>query len=172
MFQRRFPFLLLPLVLLTLAGPTSAQTSEAARLKAELDALRAEFAQKIAAMEERLKAVEASAASPAAPTAPPAIPEAPAAAAPFAAAPSTSAKVFNPDIAAIGDFIGAAGKSPGRGEPSLSMHEAELSFQAIVDPYARADVFLTFGPEEVGIDHRINLRAAHEDRAKLSRHQK
>jgi hypothetical protein len=32
------------------------------------------------------------------------------------------------------------------------MREAEASFQAIVDPYARADFFLTFGPDEVGIE--------------------
>ena len=40
----------------------------------------------------------------------------------------------------------------GRGEPSLEMHEAELSFQAVVDPYARADFFLTLGPDEVGVE--------------------
>jgi hypothetical protein len=65
---------------------------------------------------------------------------------------ASSSKVFNPDIAAIGDFIGVAGKSPGGGEPSLEMHESELSFQAVVDPYARADFFLTFGPDEVGVE--------------------
>jgi hypothetical protein len=61
-------------------------------------------------------------------------------------------KVFNPDISAIGDFLGAAGKSPGGGEPSLELHEAEVGFQAVVDPYARADFFLTFGPNEVGVE--------------------
>jgi len=65
---------------------------------------------------------------------------------------AAASKVFNPDIAAIGDFIGVAGKSPGGGEPSLEMHESELSFQAVVDPYARADFFLTFGPDEVGVE--------------------
>jgi hypothetical protein len=60
--------------------------------------------------------------------------------------------VFNPDIAAIGNFVGAIGPTPGGGEPSLSLQESELSFQAVVDPYARADFFLTFGPEEVGVE--------------------
>ena len=32
------------------------------------------------------------------------------------------------------------------------MHEAEVSFQAVVDPYARADFFLTLGPDEVDIE--------------------
>jgi len=72
---------------------------------------------------------------------------------------AATSKVFNPDIAAIGDFIGAMGSSrppgfspPSGGEPSLQMHESELSFQAVVDPYARADFFLTFGPDEVGVE--------------------
>jgi hypothetical protein len=64
--------------------------------------------------------------------------------------PQTS-KVFNPDIAVIGDFLGAAGKGPG-GEPSLEMHEAEASFQAVVDPYARADFFFAFGPEGAEVE--------------------
>jgi hypothetical protein len=65
---------------------------------------------------------------------------------------SAASKVFNPDISAIGDFLGAVGKSPGGGEPSLQLHEAELGFQAVVDPYARADFFLTYGPDEVGVE--------------------
>ena len=32
------------------------------------------------------------------------------------------------------------------------MQEAELSFQAVVDPYARADFFVTLGPEEVALE--------------------
>ena len=32
------------------------------------------------------------------------------------------------------------------------MHESELSFQAVVDPYARADFFLTFGPDSAAIE--------------------
>jgi hypothetical protein len=66
---------------------------------------------------------------------------------------TASSKVFNPDIAVIGDFLGAAGKNDTPfATPSLELHEAEASLQAIVDPYARADFFLTFGPEEVGVE--------------------
>ena len=32
------------------------------------------------------------------------------------------------------------------------MQEAELAFQAVVDPYARADFFVTLGPEEVALE--------------------
>ncbi len=143
MFDVRVPFLL---AALALASPALAQPTEADRLRAEVEALRLEFSTRIAALEARLKAVETVAPKEASTSAP-----APAAV-PLTAPPSPSSKMFNPDIAAIGDFIGAAGKSPGGGEPSLEFHEAEISLQAIVDPYARADVFLTFGPEEVGIE--------------------
>ena len=143
MFDVRVPVFL---AALALTSPALAQPAEADRLRAEVEALRLEFRTRIAALEARLKAVEAVA-PPEAPTSAPAP-----AVAPLTAPLSPSSKMFNPDIAAIGDFIGAAGKSPGGGEPSLEFHEAEISLQAIVDPYARADVFLTFGPEEVGIE--------------------
>jgi len=53
----------------------------------------------------------------------------------------------------IGDFLGAVGKNDSdRATPSLEMHEVEATFQAIVDPYARADFFLTFSEEEVGVE--------------------
>ncbi len=66
---------------------------------------------------------------------------------------TVSSKVFNPDIALIGDFLGAIGKNDSPfATPSLELHEAEASFQAIVDPYARADFFLTFSNEEVGVE--------------------
>jgi hypothetical protein len=155
----------------TPAGPATAQApaDEIARLRESLDALRQEYAGRIAALEERLAALEkggapaasaAAASTPSAPAVPqpPAPPEPAPAPAPAdtyaaaAAATAASSKVFNPDIAVIGDFVGAAGPTPGGGEPSLSMQESEFSFQAVVDPYARADFFLTFGPEAVGVE--------------------
>ncbi|HEY8148354.1 MAG TPA: hypothetical protein VIK51_05570 [Vicinamibacteria bacterium] len=66
---------------------------------------------------------------------------------------AAASKVFNPDIAVIGDFLGAIGKNDSpSATPSLEMHETELSLQAIVDPYARADFFLVFAPDEVGVE--------------------
>jgi len=145
MVRTRIPLFALPFLLLS--APSFAQSpepsppvAEADRLRAELAALKLEFANRLTALEERLKSVESSASAAAAASSVPSTPT-----------PVQSSKVFNPDIAVIGDFIGAAGKAPGA-EPSLEMHEAEVSLQAIVDPYARADVFLTFGPEEVGIE--------------------
>lgn len=71
---------------------------------------------------------------------------------------SSMAKVLNPDISVIGDFLGATGQSKvppalGRGpQPLLEMHESEVGFQAIVDPYARADFFLSFGETGVNVE--------------------
>ncbi len=65
---------------------------------------------------------------------------------------STAAKVLNPDISVIGDFIGVAGKDQVRPLPTLQMHESEVGFQAIIDPYARGDFFFTFGEQGVNLE--------------------
>src|ERR1700674_555219 len=65
---------------------------------------------------------------------------------------SGNAKLLNPDISLIGDFIGTAGRNtvvPGR---SLEMHESEVGLQAIIDPYARADAFISFGETGVNVE--------------------
>jgi hypothetical protein len=134
------------------AGANPSADERVALLRRELDALRQEYATRMAAIEEKLAAIEAARA--AAPTPAAAAPAEPAPPPPAVAqaAPATASKVFNPDMAAIGNFVGAAGESPGGGEPSLNMQEAELSFQAVVDPYARADFFVTLSPEEVALE--------------------
>ena len=63
-----------------------------------------------------------------------------------------ASKVLNPDIAVIGDFLGAAGNSRGHPTSALEMHESEAAFQAILDPYARADFFLSFGEQGVTLE--------------------
>ncbi len=73
---------------------------------------------------------------------------------------SAAAKALNPDISVIGDFMGAAGhypEAPGSvirqaGFRSLEMHESEVGLQAIIDPYARGDFFLSFGEEGVNLE--------------------
>jgi hypothetical protein len=63
---------------------------------------------------------------------------------------SSNAKLLNPDISLIGDFIGTAGRNTVSPSPSLQMHETEVGMQAIIDPYARADAFISFG--EIGVN--------------------
>lgn len=63
-----------------------------------------------------------------------------------------ASKVFNPDIAVIANFVGIGGKNPMSEEPSLSLREAEVAFQAVVDPFARADFFLAATPEGLEVE--------------------
>jgi len=131
------------------------------QLRKDFEALKQQYGERLTALEKKLSAAEGT--PPATPPAvePPPVAEAP----PAAAAPAepaqplptygssvSNAKVFNPDMAVIGDFLGAAGKNPVNPTPALEMHESEVSFQAVVDPYARADFFLSFGQEGVNLE--------------------
>lgn len=66
--------------------------------------------------------------------------------------PGLSSKTFNPDISVVGNFIGLAGKNPMSDEPSLSLSEVEVAFQAVVDAYARADFFVAVGSEGAEVE--------------------
>ncbi len=68
-----------------------------------------------------------------------------------------ASKALNPDIGMIGNFIGASGRSRGGSEslaplPSVTLQESEMSLQAIIDPYARADFFLAIGQEGIEVE--------------------
>ncbi|MGZ4822718.1 MAG: hypothetical protein ACXVZM_14025 [Terriglobales bacterium] len=65
---------------------------------------------------------------------------------------SAAAKALNPDISVIGDFIGSMGHNPLVQTPAFQMHESEVGFQAIVDPYARGDFFISFGEQGVNLE--------------------
>ena len=107
------------------------------------------------ALEERIRALEAEVASlkaapppEAAPAAPAPEPvQAPSTPVPIYGGAASLSKALNPDIGVIGNFIGASGHNVINPSPSLTLSESEFSFQAIVDPYARADFFLSVGEE-------------------------
>jgi hypothetical protein len=69
-----------------------------------------------------------------------------------AAAASANPTYFNPAIAVIGNFVGIAGRNEVEDEPSLAVRESEISFQAVVDPYARADFFVAISNEGVELE--------------------
>jgi hypothetical protein len=73
-------------------------------------------------------------------------------AAPTAAAASANPTYFNPAMAVIGNFLARAGKNPVEDSASLEMHESEIAFQAIVDPYARADFFVSLSNEGIELE--------------------
>jgi len=67
-----------------------------------------------------------------------------------------ASKVFNPDTSVIGNFLGKAGRANPYEFGSSDMRttfqfdEAEIAFQAYVDPYAKANFFFSLSP--AGID--------------------
>ena len=65
---------------------------------------------------------------------------------------TSNAKLLNPDISLIGDFIGTAGHNIVSPSRSLELHESEVGLQAIIDPYARADAFISFGETGVNVE--------------------
>ncbi len=143
------------------AGPDVQQVrQELERLRQEFEAIRDAYGSRLAALEAKLSGTTQSPAPDSVPqTQPPPAPttaQAPSGVAganePQAALPvygnsSALSKIFNPDIAVVGNFLGATGRNPIETTPSLEMREAEMSLQAIVDPYARADFFLAASPE-------------------------
>ena len=88
------------------------------------------------------------------PASPPSVPQAQMtqATAPQLGGATSNAKLLNPDISFIGDFIGTMGHNSVSPSPSLQLHEGEVGMQAIIDPYARADAFFSFGETGVNIE--------------------
>jgi hypothetical protein len=137
-----------------------------------------ELEDRVIALEGKIRSMESAPAQPATPNAPAAA-QAPApATAPATPSPneaqaglasaagqlpvyggaSAASKALNPDVSVIGDFIGAIGGNSApplatlQPFPSLQMHESEIGLQAIIDPYARGDFFISFGEEGVNVE--------------------
>src|SRR5213083_2267891 len=137
------------------------------QLRKDFDSLKQQYGDRLSALEAKLAAAEGTPAAPAgaqpAPGQPPTA-QVPAGAqgagGPSGALPVYgaaggsvgSSKVFNPDMAVIGDFLGASGRNTVSPAPALEMHESEAAFQAVVDPYARADFFVSFGEQGVNLE--------------------
>jgi len=168
--MRIAPMVCATLVTALIAVPPSASAQDVQALQQQIDQLKKELAD----LESKIAALQAAQPPAGQPAAPPAqTAEVPAGAAgaggPGGALPvygasgsaAAASKVFNPDMAVIGDFLGAAGTNPVQPDPfslggdhpnALQMHESEASFQAVVDPYARADFFISFGEEGVDLE--------------------
>ena len=141
---------LLTMVLGTVSPAARAQQSQEDRIKA--------LEERIIALEGQVRMLKDQ--QPAAPA--PAAPEGAAAPVPRAveqAGPlpvyggaSAAAKALNPDISVIGDFLGSMGHNPMVPTPAFQMHESEVGLQAIIDPYARGDFFISFGEEGVNLE--------------------
>lgn len=150
-FRRFVPICLISMAILLTPALGRAQNADPQALQQEIDRLKSQLAALQQQYDARLAALEARLGS--GPAATVAQVEPPAG--PLPATPDTgvgSGKVFNPDMSVISNFAGAAGKNPRSDLPSLSMSEVEAAFQAVVDPYARADVFLSISPGGVDVE--------------------
>ena len=162
----RLSYIALALVVGVLAGPFNLAQQPAAPAQPTAQDVAAllqritDLEDRVVSLEGQLRQMKAQGAQPA----PPAAPAPQAGATPQTPAPTVAAeprlggagvaaaKALNPDISMIGDFIASAGHNPINPTPSFQMHESELGVQAIVDPYARADFFLSFGEEGVNLE--------------------
>ena len=113
------------------------------QLRKDLEAMKQQYESRLTALEAQLSAAVPQ---PAAPTPATAIAQ------PGGTTPAAASNVFNPSTTVIGNFLGAAGSNSVNPQPALQMQESEVSFQAVVDPYARADFFLGFGEEGVELE--------------------
>ena len=145
---------------LVFAGiPGLAQQSDSASSSPDLAVMEQrmkEMEERIIQLEGKVRMLESSQAAPAAsaqqvtaaPTPPPS----------YGGAGGSASKALNPDISVIGDFIASAGANSApplaslQPFPSFQMHESEVGFQEVIDPYARADFFLTFGEQGVDLE--------------------
>jgi hypothetical protein len=132
-----------------------------AALRAELDQMRRQYEDRLAELDRRLTEIEteneslreiAAATEPEAPP-PPAVAPVPAPPVTGGGDAAMTSNYWNPAMAVIGNFLGVAGNAGGGDEaPSAELRESEIGLQAVVDPYARADVFLAFGEEGVEVE--------------------
>jgi hypothetical protein len=140
-------YVAMPVVAYAQAADAQALRQEVDRLRADFEILRQQYGDRLSALEARLAALKDDTATPAPDSStlalPAQVPPAPAA---------TGSRIFNPDSSLIGNFVGVAGRNPLSDQPPLSLTEVEAAFQAVVDPYARADFFLSAVPEGLEVE--------------------
>jgi hypothetical protein len=149
---------LLGIVLAAWPSAAAAQPPDAvAALRAELAELRRQYEESLARLERRVADIEAENAAlreVAAATAPePPVVAAPAPQTAPAGDAAMTSSYWNPAMSVIGNFIGVAGNAGDADPlPSAELSESEIALSAVVDPYARADLFLAFGEEGVEVE--------------------
>jgi hypothetical protein len=151
-----------PVAVAALVAPVTVRAADDVdALRAEIAALKAEYALRVTALEARIDQLETTATvAPAAPVEPP--PPAP-------SAPARVSSAFNPAITVIlagnyadlsqdptdYNFAGfmPSGGEIGPGERSFNLGESEITFSASVDPYFSANLTVALSPEnELGVE--------------------
>lgn len=119
------------------------------RLRREFDAVRQQYDERLLALEQRLAQIGGGPAV----LLPPAVD--PVSVEPLpepAEPPQVRGQTFNPDTSVLANVLSVSGRNPFSEQPSLALDEAEIAFQAIVDPYSRADFYIAAGAEGVEIE--------------------
>jgi hypothetical protein len=151
-----------PVALAAMAAPATVQAADdVAALRAEIAAIKAEYARRVTALEARIDQLETTATVAAAvPVEPPA---------PVPSAPARTSSAFNPSISVIlagnyadlsqdpADFSFAgfmpSGGEIGPGERSFNLGESEVTLAASVDPYFSAALTVAVSGEgEIGVE--------------------
>ncbi len=156
-----------PVAVLAMLAPVSGKAADdVAALRAEIDALKADYAQRVTALEARIEQLAASATTAAAA---PVEPPPPAQSSPGTSPPARGSSAFNPSISVIlagnyadlsqdpGDFHIAgfmpSGGEVGPGERSFNLGESEVTLAASVDPYFTAALTMALSAEgEIGVE--------------------
>ncbi|MBP7012191.1 MAG: hypothetical protein KBB53_00025 [Steroidobacteraceae bacterium] len=152
-----------PVAITAMVAPVTGQAAnDIDALRAEIAALKAEYAQRVTALEARIEHLETSATTAAAPAQvepPP----------PTPAAPARNSSAFNPAISVIlaGNYADLAqdpadfnfagfvpsGGEIGPGDRSFNLGESEVTFAASVDPYFSAALTMALSAEgEIGVE--------------------
>ncbi len=158
--NERFRCLAWPMAALFLASPAAHADDDVAALRAELAELKAEYGQRVAALESRIDQLEAAPAATSMVAVEPV---------PLPAAAGGGPTAFNPAISVIlaGQYADTsedpesyhiAGFMPsdgeiGPGERSFNLGESELTLSASVDPYFAASLTVALGAEgDLGVE--------------------
>ncbi len=67
-------------------------------------------------------------------------------------APQQASNILNPNISVVTNLLSTFGNDKSLEGKVFTFDEAELGLQAVIDPYARADIFIAFGTEEIELE--------------------
>ena len=67
-------------------------------------------------------------------------------------APTASASIANPATSVVAWFQAVSGNDPGAQERAFDLREAEIAFQSQVDPFAKAEFFLSASREGLDLE--------------------
>lgn len=67
-------------------------------------------------------------------------------------APQQASNILNPNLSVVTNLLGSFGNDKTLNQNLFTFDEAEVGLQAVVDPYARADIFISFSSDEVELE--------------------